>query len=429
MRDTPQELIDHIVDFAHDDHTTLSAVRLVAQSWNISARAHMFRRLNLRIAPPYCSPTPLAIQPIQKPGKNALDSTTNVHYLFELIKSSPDIPLSVRDVTIGNTTQLPLGTRDELELLLCLILTQLNRVTTLRITEVNWPDLTPVFAASLMRICRSPDLRHLDIFNCTMPSMDSLVDFLNFSCSTLTSLRLSYIRIPRNTEAVVSAPSLAGIDKLLCKPRKPLQRLTIEQVPLAPLIYTLLQSTPCSFNIKQLVALSLEDISDVPSVCGLLQVAGGALEHLEMRAAKLQSKQVSLTGTIDLTRTPQLKCLRLYGLLWTGGLCPAEGLQHLFTPVQTPHPLEAIEIVVTANSTSKKALEYNSWNILDQILSKPVFASLNKLEITVHTTRISADSTPVDAKRLRDEFPALAASRSIFLNVIPSSPFPGSLSR
>lgn len=134
----------------------------------------------------------------------------------------------------------------------------------------------------------------------------------------------------------------------------------------------------------------------------------------------VQSKQVPLTGTIDLTRTPQLKCLRLYGLQWTGGLCPAEGLQHLFTPVQTPHPLETIQIVVTANSTSKKALEYSSWNILDGILSQPVFASLNRVEITVHTTRVSADSIPVDSKRLRDEFPALKASRSIFVNAIDS---------
>jgi len=134
----------------------------------------------------------------------------------------------------------------------------------------------------------------------------------------------------------------------------------------------------------------------------------------------VQSKQVPLTGTIDLTRTPQLKSLRLYGLQWTGGLCPAEGLQHFFTPVQTPHPLETIQIVVTANSTSRKALEYNSWNILDKILSQPVFASLNRLQVTVHTTRVSADSTPVNSKRLRDEFPALKASQSIFVNVINS---------
>ena len=134
----------------------------------------------------------------------------------------------------------------------------------------------------------------------------------------------------------------------------------------------------------------------------------------------VQSKQVPLTGTIDLTRTPQLKSLRLYGLQWIGGLCPADALQHFFTPVQTPHPLETIQIVVTANSTSKKALEYNSWNILDKILSQPVFASLNRLEVTVHTTRVSADSIPVNSKRLRDEFPALKASHSIFVNVIDS---------
>jgi hypothetical protein len=284
MRDAPQELIDHVVDYVHHDHTTLSAVRLVSQSWNISARVLMFRQLNLRITPAPCSPRHPTDENIQKPGKNALDSTANIHYLFDLIKSSPDIPLAVRDVTIGN--QLPPGSRDEFELLVSLILAQLKRVTTLRLTELNWPDLSPLLAASLMRICRSPDLMHLDVFNCTMPSIESLVDFLNYSCSSLTSLRLSYIRIPRNVEASAAPCSLSGVSKLLCRPKKPLQRLTIEQVPLAQLIYALLKSTPCTFDIKQLSALFLEDINDVPSVCGLLQVAGGSLEHLEMRAAK-----------------------------------------------------------------------------------------------------------------------------------------------
>jgi len=119
---------------------------------------------------------------------------------------------------------------------------------------------------------------------------------------------------------------------------------------------------------------------------------------------------------------PQLRCIRLYGLQWTSGLCPAEGLQHLFTPVQTPHPIEAIHIVVTANSTSRtKALDYTSWNILDAILSQPVFASLRKLEITVHTTRLSADVTPVDSDRLRNEFPALKAAGSILVNAVDSA--------
>jgi len=144
------------------------------------------------------------------------------------------------------------------------------------------------------------------------------------------------------------------------------------------------------------------------------------LRELTLPFFTVQSRQVSLTGVIDLTRTPQLKCLRLYGLQWTGGLCPAEGIQPLFTPVQTPHPLETIQIVVTANSTSKKALEYKCWNVLDEILSQPVFASLNRVEITVHTTRVSPDSIPVDSKRLRDEFPALKASQSVFVNVIDS---------
>jgi hypothetical protein len=90
--------------------------------------------------------------------------------------------------------------------------------------------------------------------------------------------------------------------------------------------------------------------------------------------------------------------------------------------VQTPHPIETIHIVVTANSTRKtKALDYTSWNILDAILSQPVFASLKKLEIKVHTTRVSADFSPLDSNRLRDEFPALKAAGSIFVNAIDSA--------
>lgn len=47
-RELPQELIDMIIDFLHDDKTTLSTCCLVSRYWVVSSRLHFFRKIVLR---------------------------------------------------------------------------------------------------------------------------------------------------------------------------------------------------------------------------------------------------------------------------------------------------------------------------------------------------------------------------------------------
>ncbi|KAF9645875.1 hypothetical protein BDM02DRAFT_3100732, partial [Thelephora ganbajun] len=43
----PPEIVDRIIDYAHDDHKTLIACSLVARDWVPCTRLHLFARLSL----------------------------------------------------------------------------------------------------------------------------------------------------------------------------------------------------------------------------------------------------------------------------------------------------------------------------------------------------------------------------------------------
>ncbi|KAF8966792.1 hypothetical protein BDZ97DRAFT_1917306 [Flammula alnicola] len=423
MQDAPQELLDHIIHFAHDDRSTLCSARLVCHAWNVSARVHVFRRLDLLITE---TPTPtdsshIDTDSLMKPNPanpgNIEWGTAKFTRLFQLLHSSPDMAYFVREVIIGNTTQLRPGQWEVYELLFSVILSRLKRVTALYLREVDWCQLSPAFAHSIMGLCQSPNLEHLDVWNCQMPSMEGLLDFLNFSCG-LSTLRLSHIRIPiphdQVSAVMPSSANIGTINKLMQRPRKPLQTLTIESFPLSPIVYAILATTPCSVDVTKLHSLVLNHVNDLPSVRRFLRVAGNSLEYLEMRTASCQSRQLTEHGFINLTLTPRLKGLRLSGLHWTSTIHPADYLQHVFRvgdgsePSPESHPLECLHIVVNAFKRNTEAFNFSKWRILDDILSGPSFTSLNRVEIFVHVA--SMRPADVDPTEFIKEFPELHAS-------------------
>ena len=268
----PQELIDHIVDFVYNDRQTLCAIRLISRSWNISARVHFFRELDLLI------PRTLLI-PVTMPEDGGVDKFTR---LLDILNTSPDMAYFVREVIIGNTTGLSMAKWNIYDPLLTRILEQLNRVTTIYLREVNWSQLSPSFSSLLTKLFKSPQLQHLDMWNCRVPSMQVLLDFLNSSCA-LTGLRLSHIRFSNDVD-----PAKTYITESSTTIKKPLRRLYIETVPIAPLLYALLTTSPYSIDITKLRGLFLDHIDDIPSVRHFLQVAGSSLESLEMWASICQ---------------------------------------------------------------------------------------------------------------------------------------------
>lgn len=280
--DTPQELIDYIVDFIYNDPQSLCTTRLISRSWNISARVHFFRELDLliprRTLPiiPYFESTPK----LQDPGVHKFTNILNI------LNTSPDMASFVREVIIGNTNGLSVVKWKIYDPLLSSIMEQLKRVNTIYVREVNWSQLSPSFNSLLTKLSNSPQLQQLDLWNCRVPNMQVLLDFLN-SCYALTGLRLSHIRFSDDTNAVTTLlPSPHVINEGNTIMKRPLKRLYIETVPLGPLLHALLTTTtPNSIDITKLHSLFLDHIDDISSVCHFLQVAGGSLEFLEMWAS------------------------------------------------------------------------------------------------------------------------------------------------
>jgi len=283
----PQELIDHVVDFAYNDRQTLCATRLVSRSWNISARVHFFRELDLLIPrtslgnKTFSSPLP--------PTKSQDRVVDKFERLLDSLNTSPDMAYFVRELIIGNTTGLNPAQWKIYDHLLSDVVAQLKRVTTIYVREVNWSQISPSFIHSVTRLFGSPQLQYLDMWNCQVPSMQVLVDFLNSSCAP-AGLRLSHIRFSNDLDGAEALMSLGAMDNInsLKWPKKPLQRLYIEAVPLSPMLYALLTAAPCSIDITKLQGLFLEHIDDIPNVRRLLQVSGGSLESLEMWASACQ---------------------------------------------------------------------------------------------------------------------------------------------
>ncbi|KAF8804196.1 hypothetical protein BYT27DRAFT_7225594 [Phlegmacium glaucopus] len=401
----PQELIDHVVDFAYNDRQTLCATRLVSRSWNISARVHFFRELDLLLPrTPACVGDPLKSQ------DRGVDKFTK---LLDVLNTSPDMAYFVREIIIGNTTGLNPAQWNIYDRLLSDVVPQLKRVTTIYVREVDWSQISPSFINSVTELFESPHLQYLDMWNCQVPSMQVLVDFLNSSC-VLAGLRLSHIRFSNNLDAAKALlPALSVTKKGLPLkwPRKPLQRLCIEAVPLSPMLYTLLTITPCSIDVTKLRSLFLEHIDDIPSVRHFLRVAGGSLESLEIWASACQSRCSAVQGTIDLSQTPRLKYLRVSGLQWTSGMCPAECLSPFFQNINSFHSLESLNIVITARKRKTDEFGFIQWSSLDEIISRPFFSALQKVQIMVYSS--FTPFTPSDADRLTNAFPRLQANGKI----------------
>lgn len=97
-------------------------------------------------------------------------------------------------------------------------------------------------------------------------------------------------------------------------------------------------------------------------------------------------------------------------------MCPAECLYPFFQNINTSHSLERLNIAITARKRKTDEFDFTHWRSLDEILSRPVFSALQKVEITVYSSFVSFD--PSDADRLVNAFPRLQANNRKKVHVI-----------
>lgn len=456
MQSFPQELLHYIVEFVQDDRQTLATIRLVGHSWNISARTHLFRSLDLLISD-------IPGSKAMTHGSGGSSHVPKVKYtgiekfqsLLSLLETGADISHCVREVSLGRTARFnstdPESHKQQniYSVLISSILGRFKHLSDIVFREMNWANLAPSFLSCILEICKTPTLERIEIWNCQMPTASSLLDFLGAS-RNVKSLRLSYFRILTadiDIEETKLSPTTTRGDRDIEHPSytEPctslLHSLAIDATPDTFILNNVIGIRPYSINFLQLRRLYLGNVSNTVGVAEFLRKAGQSLEFLDMRILPCtlyvsQSGQIVLikfffSGKqiqsrlsavhLDLSHCPRLQNLRLSGLHWTPSICPSEYLSSLFA--KTSLPIECLQLVVTVlkpksmtpvvvncrdesqpvNSARPTELHYSDWNILDTVLSSHIFHVLQTFQISMKTIR----EGDVDPSKLSNMFPKL----------------------
>ncbi|KAF8888402.1 hypothetical protein CPB84DRAFT_1470849 [Gymnopilus junonius] len=348
MLDAPQELVDHVLDFARDNIPTLHSARLVCRSWNISARVHTLRRLDLQVnereltgrkteSPPNpkfigtstylgdvsfaTTDKTLEITDLSPPHTSSSHKSglnehlltpptfTRLQSLINILHSSPDMAHCVREVIIGNTVHLEQPEQWKAYAdILAPILSHLHRVSSLFLQHICFPS--PAFVHFLLGALHScVELQRFELWDCWMPHFDDLMILLNHF-SALTSLRLSGVRFKvfqgNNHNGVPMNTCQDSSRNLKRQSRRPFQKLTIDAVPLSPLLCALM-SHPCQIDITKLRNLSLSYVNDIGNLHRFLQSSGAHLEHLQISGSCYSTKSADSYSMFNLSHTPRSK--------------------------------------------------------------------------------------------------------------------------
>ncbi|TFK70001.1 hypothetical protein BDN72DRAFT_839619 [Pluteus cervinus] len=377
MSTIPQEVVDHIIDYFHDDRKTLVSTSYVCPSWHASSRAHLFYRIDLTV------PDPLYGDYDDGHFVTPPSPLKKYQRLYGLLVHDRGIANAVKELTISNAHQLGPSAWASVEPTLALILCKLHCVRVIRLSEVYFNHLKPDFQNALSQVCSSSTVSLLDISNCNSLTW-STFDDITGAPNGLRSLRMAFVRAQNASLGFVKEePPL-----FLVKP----QSLTIES-SLDPVITWLMHpySTVSLSDLRELRLTHLENIPNLNDlVYGLLDVAGGSLEYLELWAP---SGKCSTGGPppgpmgklADINLTPNLQELRIAGLHFSRQVCLVAAATVFLIGATAPLNLRKFSILANVESDSPKGhdLDWAAWKGLDEVLSGPLFKPFEKLEVTM----------------------------------------------
>lgn len=167
----PQELIDIIIDYLHDEKPSLHACSAVCHSWLPSARYHLFYAIDIT-----CS---------------LLCNTERYHRLLASLEESPQLASYIQDLKVGYTSWC-IGSEGA-ENLLSTIFNKLKNVRTLTLQRVYIPALPAHLKESLYALFALSTLRRLSLADFNVQTFSELTTLLT-TCSRLTCLILFQIR-------------------------------------------------------------------------------------------------------------------------------------------------------------------------------------------------------------------------------------------
>jgi len=274
----PPEIIDQIIDFAHDDPDTLQACSLTSSAWLSSSQRHFFSSItviNSHVLSKFIqlithtSRIACYVQDLRINARQSSDNPRLQHWILDIIS-------------------LPIG--------------NLTRLTTLRFEHVQWNFLCmgPRFLAGLEQFTC---VNELHIYACTF------FDLFDFETLVVAIPSLSKLCVDLlSWYYYKSDPAKPGfVDR--CRLR--LSSVELKRYSAPSVLSTWLLQTPCISSLRE-VALDWIMPSEEKAVGTFLQRLGPSLHHLRIGCRiknESDTAAASLLEYIDLSHNTELLSL------------------------------------------------------------------------------------------------------------------------
>ncbi|KAJ6551818.1 hypothetical protein B0H19DRAFT_1073449 [Mycena capillaripes] len=271
MRRFPSELEDVVVDFCHEDHTTLASCGLVCRDWLPVSRFHLFSSISL--------------------------TTENAPAFLDILTLSKTIPALVQ------TVELRFSGDSLLHLQVVPILILLTRTTRLTLRPARDEVTRPVCTSSLSRALTALPIVHLKFdFNSRFEALQQVID-----CACLCP-QLESLEVGGSWQRTGSADFPAPMSPQF---PKGLHTLTLT-CDLANFLTWVLSLAPDDQPVIQHLVLHHIVCREISAVVRYLHTAGPALKSLVL-AFRDNDAPSQLATQADLTQNTSLRDLKLEG--------------------------------------------------------------------------------------------------------------------
>lgn len=259
----PQELVDLVIDFLHNDLSTLKNCSMVCKKWTHRSRIHLLYTITFDL-----TPSTLV-------ARDALDDTMrNKFTLFrQFLTSAPGLKQHVRSVELRNLQWRNEQGGDAFGVLSS-VLKSLHHVERLSLHNLRWYNCTEPLKDAISELLQRPTIEHLELRTFAVRERLSLKRLLTYPVN-LKSLHLKRIECRdyhRGDESTNEhkAPAVREL------------RAFYIDATRCSCIFEWLLASKSSLNLSGLTTLHISNGCRPVFAERLLRLAGPSLERLEL---------------------------------------------------------------------------------------------------------------------------------------------------
>jgi hypothetical protein len=403
----PLEIIDYIIDFLHDNRTSLRTCALVCRAWLTSSRRHLFEKVFISSAGGYFA----------------------CRRLYKAIQQSPDIALHTRELSYSHIYKIHPASPIPIEPVPRL-LRSFTMLRALQIHHIFWTHLTPEVRESIRTLLALPSLVHLAVDSVRFSELEH---FTNLVRPHLKRLDISN---PGFLQTDTKSPFCLQVDREVAQDvvDEPC-RLEHLRIDLASWNVVLLFGSLNIIDISNLRFLECEinDSFSLECLEELLRHSGSDMDCLCLRLLgvfrlfpQLLCSNAPFSEYFDfavmgLRRHPNLRVFCLDSLRL--GPVTAEHLARVLSGLEVLN-LQEIFFCFRHEDDDDKLdditwmddITWTDWMEVDRILNSEKFSSLHKVEIVYKA--FSMQSKYSIRRKFVDHLPVLVSRELLFTRVI-----------